>query len=131
MQCSAQIIGAVKLKEIFKINFNEISNLESSIMSLLSSTKSRREVFEEQLKDLQKDISSLSQKLSVPNIITTSRFASSPCKSYYATFIFSNVYVVSSGHNLQSSNSGLNTSFYVKVLLLSRYLMFFLYSFVF
>lgn len=42
-------------------------------MSSYGSTKSRREMFEEQLKELQRDISNLSNKLSVPSLVTTSR----------------------------------------------------------
>ncbi len=36
-------------------------------------SKSRREMFEEQLKELQRDISNLSHKLSVPSLVTTNR----------------------------------------------------------
>ena len=39
--------------------------------------KSRRDQFEEQLRDLQRDISSLSEKLSVPTIIKTQRLSES------------------------------------------------------
>eukprot|EP00981_Chlorochromonas_danica_P008818 scaffold2312_cov165-Ochromonas_danica.AAC.58 len=43
----------------------------------LSSSKSRRELFEEQLQDLQRDISNLSSKLAVPSIVTSTRFHNS------------------------------------------------------
>lgn len=48
----------------------------------MKAAKSRREQFEEQLKDLQNDISSLSHKLSVPTIITANRFGNSSGKVY-------------------------------------------------
>lgn len=49
----------------------------------MKATKSRREQFEEQLKDLQNDISSLSHKLSVPTIITANRFGNTSCKPLF------------------------------------------------
>ena len=49
----------------------------SSISSTMNASRSRREQFEEQLKDLQRDISNLSSKLSVPPIINANRFANS------------------------------------------------------
>ncbi len=54
------------------------SQINTSMNSLSSGkpsgAKSRRELFEEQLRDLQKDISNLSSKLSVPSIVTANRF---------------------------------------------------------
>lgn len=49
-------------------------------------TKSRREVIEDQLKELQADISSLSNKLSMPN---TLNFMTKSCKyNFLTTFYF-------------------------------------------
>lgn len=42
----------------------------------MATTKSRREIFEEQLRDLQKDISNLSSKLSIPPMVTSTRLSS-------------------------------------------------------
>lgn len=42
----------------------------------MTTSKSRREIFEEQLKDLQKDISNLSSKLSIPPMVTATRLGS-------------------------------------------------------
>jgi hypothetical protein len=39
----------------------------------MATTKSRREIFEEQLRDLQKDISNLSSKLSIPPTVSSTR----------------------------------------------------------
>jgi len=55
--------------DIFQIQHTE-SNEHSNYMS-----KSRRELFEDQLKDLQNDIASLSQKLAVPSLVATNRIA--------------------------------------------------------
>ena len=50
----------------------------SSGHGMATSSKSRREMFEEQLRDLQKDISNLSSKLSVPAMVTANRLQSKP-----------------------------------------------------
>lgn len=43
----------------------------------MSTNKSRREIFEEQLRDLQKDISNLSSKLAIPPMVAATRLGTS------------------------------------------------------
>jgi len=66
-------------------------------------SKSRKDLFEEQLKDLQKDISSLSQKLASPSIAHAQNITSSTEKSHNDNF------TESSRHVLMPSGSNADT----------------------
>lgn len=73
--------------------------------------KSKREQFEDQLRDLQKDISVLSQKLSTPTLTSASTRYSNDFKSKLFLFLFINTnYVIIIILAYNSSQSVLNNS---------------------